>query len=604
MKKGQLQIHSQNILPIIKKWLYSEKDIFIRELVSNACDAITKRQVLQNKQTEPAKIDIFLDKEAKTLTVSDNGLGMDQEETEKYLAQLAFSGAEEFIKAYQTNDAFIGHFGLGFYSSYMVADLVQVETKSYKDRAESVLWQCDGSSEYTVDAGTRQEVGTSVILHINKENMEYLEETKILEVLKRYCQFLPYPVYFNSSCINDKAPLWVKMPAECEEKDYKEFYKVLYPFEEEPLFWMHLNVDYPFHLKGILYFPRIKKDFDFSKSTVSLYSNRVFVSQDCKDILPEYLSMLKGVIDSPDIPLNVSRSYLQVDRTVKNLAGHISKKVVDALTSLYKNDRTRFYSVWPDVEAICKLAILHEDKAFSKAKEFLIWKTIKGDWTTIDSYLEKNKEKSNNTIYYAHQDAGSELLKLFEEKGLDVIVSTMPLDAPLFASLEKDLNGARFMRIDAALDHLIDPAKEKTLLDADGKTEGSKIQSFVKNALSDITVEAKSLASPSLPAFLSFKEDERRLRDYLKRIAPEGMPHAKDTATFVVNTNNPLVTSLYSLHQTEPNLAQMMVKQLYHLAKLSQQEFDPAQSKAFVTESFGLLEKVSSKLTNNQTIIV
>lgn len=601
MKKGQLQIHSQNILPIIKKWLYSEKDIFIRELVSNACDAITKRTVV-DKNAQAPRIDITINKEAKTLTISDNGIGMDTQECEKYLAQIAFSGAEEFVKAYQTNDAFIGHFGLGFYSAYMIAGAVSVNTLSYKQDAQSVLWACDGTSEYSVEDSTRQTVGTDVILHVNEENSEYLEENKIEELLKRYCHFLPFPIFFNDKCINENEPLWVKMASDCSNKEYTDFYKILYPNEEEPLFWMHLNVDYPFNLKGILYFPRLRKDFDLTKNHVSLYSNRVFVSRDCKEILPEYLSMLQGVIDSPDIPLNVSRSYLQVDKTVKNLSGHISKKVVDALSSLYKNDRERFYAVWQDVEVIVKLAILHEDKFFSKAKEFLIWKTAGDVWTTIDDYLATNKEKTNNTIYYANVDVGHELLDLYKSRGIDVIISAMPLDSALFAFLEKQLDGARFKRVDAALDALLDPSKEKTLLDAEGKTEATKIADFVRSAIAGVPVEAKSLVTESLPAFISLKEEERRLRDYLARMSPDMPSDMMSPATFVVNTNSSLITKLYAMKDSQAELATLMLQQLYNLAKLSQKEFTPAQSKTFVSESFSLLEKISSQFSASTTV--
>lgn len=596
MKKGQLQIHSQNILPIIKKWLYSEKDIFIRELVSNACDAITKRSIV-DKSCDPARIDVTIDLDAKTLTISDSGIGMDEAECEKYLAQIAFSGAEEFVKAYQTNDAFIGHFGLGFYSSYMVAKQVQVRTRSYKDDAACVLWSCDGSSEYSVEESSRNQVGTDVILHISDDDAEYLQEDKIQELLKRYCQFLPFPIFFNGSCINENSPLWIKTPSECQSKDYTDFYSLLYPFEEEPLFWMHLNVDYPFHLKGILYFPRLKKDFDLSKNHVSLYSNRVFVSHDCKEILPEYLSMLKGIIDSPDIPLNVSRSYLQVDKTVKNLSQHISKKVVDALMSLYKNEKERFYSVWGDVELIVKLAMLHDDKNFTRAKEFLIWKSTKGVWTTIENYQQANKDKTNNCIYYANVDVAHELIQLYEAKGIDVLVSSTPLDSALFAYLEKDLDGARFKRIDAELDAaLVDTAREKTLLDADGKTEGGKIADFVRHAMPGVTVEAKSLASDSIPAFISLKEAERRLRDYLAKMAPEAPNQDLRGITFVVNTNSPLIAKIYALKEKQPEIASLMVQQLYQLAKLSQKEFSAAEHKNFVTDTFTLLDKISARL--------
>jgi molecular chaperone HtpG len=601
MKKGQLQIHSQNILPIIKKWLYSEKDIFIRELVSNACDAITKRSIMQNGATDAARIDIKLDAANKTLTISDTGIGMDTDETEKYLAQIAFSGAEEFVKAYEAKDAFIGHFGLGFYSAYMVADVVEVDSLSCKEGAKNVLWRCDGSSDYTVADGSRTSIGTDIILHLSAEGQEYLDPAKLQEVLKRYCQFLPYPIFLNDTCINSKEPLWVKMATECQKEDYLDFYKLLYPFEEEPLFWIHLNVDYPFHLKGILYFPRLKKDFDFSKSSVKLFSNRVFVSDDCKDILPEYLSMLKGVIDSPDIPLNVSRSYLQVDNTVRALSNHIAKKVVDALRILYMNERERFYTAWQDAELIVKLGMLHDEKNFAKAKEFLVWKTTKESYLTVDEYLAQNKDKTNNSIYYANSDISSELIELYHEKGIDVLVSKLPLDSPIFAQLEKNLDGARFKRIDADTDLLVDKSLEKTLLDADGKTEAFKIQEFVTKSLSNVTVEAKSLVSKELPAFLTLKEEERRLRDYLARISPDTPQDLVSKATFVVNTNSPLISKLYSLHAVEPQLAGLMVQQLYHLAQFSQKEFTPSYNKNFVADSIELLETLSSKLTQRNS---
>ncbi len=587
MTKGQLQIHSQNILPIIKKWLYSEKDIFVRELVSNACDAIVKRSIADTTIVDAHRIDIRIDKEAKTLTFSDTGIGLNAEEAEKYLAQIAFSGAEEFVKAYQTNDAFIGHFGLGFYSSYMVADTVEVRSLSYKEGSAAIQWSCDGSSEYEIIPSDRSQVGTDVILHIGKDHEDFLDEKHLLDTVRRFCLFLPYPIYVNDKLVNSKEPLWQKQPANCSTKEYTDFYQDLYPFEEEPLFWIHLNVDYPFHVKGILYFPRIHKDFDFNKNHVKLYSNRVFVSDDCKDILPEYLTILKGVIDSPDIPLNVSRSHLQVDKTVRALSGHIAKKVVDALHTLYKTDLERFYKVWEDCEFIVKLGLLNDDKFALKAKEFLVWKTTKGTWVTPDT---------ESTYYYVTEDQmGSPLIDMYEQKGIDILIAKMPLDAAVMSQLERG-HSVRFKRIDASLqDGLIDATKEKSVLDAEGKTEAGRIADFIRKALSleNLEVEAKSLHSQDTAGFIVLAEEERRLRDYLARISKDKMPSAPVKKTFIANTNSPLVHAVYKMHSSHPELAALMVREMYDLAALGQKELSGDEIKGFLARGTKLLEKVA-----------
>ncbi|MCE5293630.1 MAG: molecular chaperone HtpG [Chlamydiales bacterium] len=587
MTKGQLQIHSQNILPIIKKWLYSEKDIFVRELVSNACDAIVKRSIADHNKADTNRIDIRCDKEAKTLTFSDTGIGLTAEEAEKYLAQIAFSGAEEFVKAYQTNDAFIGHFGLGFYSAYMVADSVEVRSLSYKEGSSAILWSCDGSSEYEITDTTRDHVGTDVILHIGSEHEEYLDSKHLMDIVRRFCLFLPYPIYVNDELVNSKEPLWLKAPSACTEKEYIDFYQDLYPFEEAPLFWIHLNVDYPFHVKGILYFPHIHKDFDFNKNHIKLYSNRVFVSDDCKDILPEYLTILKGVIDSPDIPLNVSRSHLQVDKTVRALSSHIAKKVVDALHTLYKTDIERFYRVWQDCEFIVKLGLLNDDKFAAKAKEFLVWKTTKGGHVTPDT---------TSTYYYiTEEQMGSPLIDLYEQKGIDILIAKMPLDAAVMSYLERG-NSVKFKRIDASIqDDLIDASKEKTVLDEHGKTEAGRIADFVRKSISleNIEVEAKSLGSPETPGFIVLSEEERRLRDYMARVSKDKMPNMPIKKTFVVNTNSPLITSMYKMHSTAPELASMMIREVYDLAALGQKELSGDEIREFLIRNTKLLEKVA-----------
>src|SRR5581483_4699696 len=390
MTTGTLRIHTENILPIIKKWLYSDKDIFIRELVSNACDAIQKCRILRDHgecttADEDFQIYIRIDKSMRTLTFSDNGIGMTAEEVEKYIAQIAFSGAEEFVGKYSTQnekDQIIGHFGLGFYSSYMVAEKVEIDTLSYREGAAPARWICDGSTSYTIEKGSKETRGTQITLFIDKENDEFLEESRVRQILQQYCAFLPFPIHLNDSLINKKQPLWLKNASECTENEYLDFYRALYALEPDPIFWIHLNVDYPFNLKGILYFPKISRRFDWGQNSIKLFCNRVFVSDSCKDLIPDYLMVLRGAIDSPDIPLNVSRSTLQMDRTVRQLSQHISKKVSDRLSTLYSSDRDQFLSFWPDIEMIIKLGVLQDDKFYERSKDFLIWKNLEGAWTT------------------------------------------------------------------------------------------------------------------------------------------------------------------------------------------------------------------------------
>jgi molecular chaperone HtpG len=602
MVQGQLKIHSENILPIIKKWLYSEKDIFVRELVSNSCDAIQKVKILSDlgdiqSKAQP-RIDVTIDKQAMTLTFSDTGIGMDAEEVEKYLAQIAFSGAEEFIKSYQAKDPFIGHFGLGFYSAYMVADKVEVHTLSCKDGAKPVIWQCDGSSTYDLIEGSRQTHGTDITLFIGKDNVEYLEDDRLQKILMRYCAFLPYPIYFNGTCINENEPLWLKTPAECSKNDYLGLFRKLYPFEPAPLFWVHLNVDYPFHVKGVLFFPQMGKDFDYQKSQVKLFCNRVFVSDDCKDVLPEYLTMLRGVIDSPDIPLNVSRSYLQVDKTVRAASQHIAKKVADALISLHKQESARFFEIYKDVEFIVKLGILQDEKFYAKAKDVLFWKTTQNNFTTLENYLEKAPNKE--TIFYTTLDQiNPELIKLYEEKGYEIIISSGPIDSPLFAYLEKELKTVHFKRIDAEVhNHLLDPSKEKTVLDTDGKTEAAKIADFVREALGDenLEVSAKSLSSTEIPGLLVMQEEERRFRDYLTRMSKDPVSQALKKMTFVLNTNSSLITSIYQVREKKADLAKEMIREVYDLTLLSQNEMDNKQVQEFIVRSNKLIEQLAKQL--------
>lgn len=604
MTQGTLKIHSENILPILKKWLYTDRDIFLRELVSNACDAMSKLKILRDQgeaefKDEELRIDIEIDKENKTLKIFDTGLGMDEGEVEKYIAQLAFSGAEDFVKKYQDkgDDAIIGHFGLGFYSSFMVSDQVEINSLSYKKDTKPAHWSCDGSPEYVLEEGSRDERGTVITLHINKDSEEFLEENKLREMLMKHCRFLPYPIHLNGKRINDLEPLWIKPASECTEKDYIDFYRALYPLEPDPIFWIHLNVDYPFHLKGILYFPKLNRRLDPNQTSLHLYCNRVFVSDNCRDLIPDYLTVLRGVIDSPDIPLNVSRSNLQMDRTVRQLASHISKKVSDKLSSSLTSERESYIAKWPDIEMIIKLGILQDDKFYDRIKNCLIWKNSNEEWTTVDEYIERNPEKK---VYYHHDDKQTtHFFDMYKDKGIEILFAPSHLDTPLMSFLESKHSGAKFQRLDGAIDDVIlDKDKEKTVLDSDGKTEAVKIAEVIKAKLDmeNVEVEAKSLSSTSVPAFMMISEEERRMRDYFALSGQDLPPALGKKRTFVVNTNSGLVQSIHKLESKDPELAKALVKQLYELSLLSQRELEPGAFSSFLKRSSELLEKLTEQV--------
>ncbi|MBA3723171.1 MAG: molecular chaperone HtpG [Parachlamydiaceae bacterium] len=609
MEKGTLEIHSENILPIIKKWLYSDKDIFVRELVSNACDAIQKVKVLRDRgelqaKDEDFRIDIESNKESRTLKFTDNGIGMTADEVKKYIAQIAFSGAEEFLSKYKSNDEkdqIIGHFGLGFYSAYMVADKVEINTLSYHKDAEPVLWICDGTSEYELDRGTRQTRGTEITLFINKENDECLDKTHLKKIVSHYCTFLPYAIYLDGERINEKQPLWIKSPSECTKKDYIDFYHYLYPMEEDPLFWVHLNVDYPFHLKGILYFPRMHRDFEMNKISVQLYCNRVFVADNCKDLIPDYLTVLRGVIDSPDIPLNVSRSYLQMDKTVRLLASHISKKVSDSIATLYHTDKESFIKSWPDISPIIKLGILEDEKFYERVKDIIIWQNTSKEWTTIQEYLERNNDKTNNKVLYTSDEKhAASILEVYRKQGIEVLCANNPIDPYLIHYIEGKISPVSFQRIDAEVhENILDKTREKTVLDAEGKTEAAKLAEFVRSKLSEdhIEVEAKSLADDHLPGFITIDEKQRRMRDHMMRINPQesGMMGIFGKKTFIINTNNSLFSSIQQIDRKNPELAKDLTQEVYELALLSQREMGPDALHQFISRSNRILEALTKE---------
>ncbi|MCB1072033.1 MAG: molecular chaperone HtpG [Chlamydiia bacterium] len=609
MTQGKLKIHSENILPIIKKWLYTDRDIFLRELVSNACDALSKLKILRDQgeaefNDEELRIDIEVDKEKKTIKIFDTGLGMTDKEVEKYIAQLAFSGAEEFVKKYkdEEGDAIIGHFGLGFYSSFMVSDKVEVDSLSYKKNAKPAHWSCDGSPEYLLEEGARDQRGTVITLHVNKDSEEFIEESKLHGMLLKHCRFLPYPIHLNGKRINEQEPLWIKPPSECTDKDYLDFYRALYPLEPDPIFWIHLNVDYPFHLKGILYFPKLSRRLDPNQSSLQLYCNRVFVSDNCKDLIPDYLTVLRGVIDSPDIPLNVSRSNLQMDRTVRQLASHISKKVSDKLSSTLKSNRESYIAKWPDIEMIIKLGILQDEKFYDRMKECLLWKNSNEEWTTVDEYIERNPEKK---VYYHHDEKQTtHFFDMYKDKGIEILFAPSHLDTPLMSFLETKHSGVKFQRLDGAIDDVIlDKEKEKTVLDEQGKTEAVKIADYIKSKLriDHLEVEAKSLSSHSVPAFMMISEEERRMRDYFALSGQDLPPTLGSKRTFVVNTNSELIQSIRKMESKDPELASSLIQQLYELSLLSQRELEPGDFSAFLKRSSELLEKLTLKVADTKS---
>jgi molecular chaperone HtpG len=603
MAQGTLKINTNNILPIIKKWLYSEKEIFLRELISNSCDAIGKLKILCDLQEATIqendfRIEVRVDAKKRTIQVIDNGLGMTFEEVEKYIAELAFSGAEEFVAKYQTaneRDQIIGHFGLGFYSSYMVSEKVEIETLSYKEDAKPVFWSCDGSSEYTIEEGSRKTRGTTVTLYLDKESDEFLDLATLRKNLTNYCSFLPYAIYLEEDRINPNDPLWLKNPSECNDKEYIDFFHTLYPLEPDPIFWVHLKVDYPFNLKGILYFPKLHRRFDWNQSNIKLFCNRVFVSDNCKDLIPDFLMILRGALDSPDIPLNVSRSYLQMDRTVRQLASHISKKIADKLSNLYEADRAKFLSFWPDIEMIIKLGALQDDKFYEKIKSLLLWKNVDSEWTTAEEYIEKHNP--TKIFYTSDEKHSSDFLSLYKEKKIEVLIANGHLDTSLMHLIESKLKPVKFQRIDGALDEsLLDKTKEKTLLDSEGKTEGTKIADYFQSTLElpDLTIEAKSLASNSLPAFIVIDEGQRRMKEFMA--LSDHTFSLPEKRTFVLNTNSKLVDKIYRLKEKEPELASKMARHLYEVSQLSQKELSAHALSDFIARSNTILEQLMEKL--------
>ena len=604
MQKGQIRVQTENIFPIIKKFLYNEHDIFLRELIANAVDATQKLKTYASTgeakgELGELRIDVVLDKEAKTLTISDRGIGMTAEEVDKYINQVAFSSAEEFLEKYKgQNEAnIIGHFGLGFYSGFMVSENVELKTLSYKEGSEAVVWECDGSPEFTLQPCEKTERGTSIILHINSESEEFLDAFKIKGILEKFCKFLPVPIFFEENQINNTNPAWIKKPAELEKKDYEEFYKSLYPFNETPLFWIHLNVDYPFTLTGILYFPKIKQSYEIQKDKIQLYSNQVFVTDEVKDIVPEFLMLLQGVIDSPDIPLNVSRSYLQGDPNVKKINSHITKKVADKLDEIFRNERKSFEEKWESLGLFVKYGMITDDKFREKAEKFHIMQDAStAEFYTLEEYrlatetLQKNKEGKLVILYATDVVQQDAYIKSAQDRGYKVVKMDTLVDASFIGQIESKWENVQFTRVDGEItENLIDKQEESKSVLSSKEEEQLKALFELKIPEITVNVEIKGLSADAPPVVATRPEFMRRMKDMAASSGPMGSFYASmpDEVTLTVNGNNPMYNSI--LKQADKIHQEKQVRNLADLALLSQGMLKGEYLTAFIKRSIELM---------------
>lgn len=652
---GNLSINSDNIFPIIKKWLYSDHDIFFRELISNGCDAITKLKKLDMMgeysipDDNEFKIKVLANSNDKTLTFIDNGIGMTADEVEEYINQIAFSGAEAFLEKYKdkTNeDQIIGHFGLGFYSAFMVADRVTIDTLSYKDGATAVHWECDGGVEFDMSDSDKTERGTTITLYLNDDSLEFANEYRAREVINKYCSFMPIEIYLENpnaepqydtideadvtekdvvvetiveeakteevenedgtkeikeispaknkakilrrpQPLNDTNPLWTKHPNECTEDEYKDFYRKVFLDYKEPLFWIHLNMDYPFNLKGILYFPKLNTKYDTIEGTIKLYNNQVFIADNIKEVIPEFLMLLKGVIDCPDLPLNVSRSALQNDGFVKKISDYISKKVADKLTGMCKTDKELYEKYWDDISPFIKYGCLKDEKFCEKINDYILFKNIDGKYLTLPEALEENEEKHKNTIFYVTDEImQSQYINMFRSEGIDAVLLTHTIDEPFITHLEKKNEGVKFLRIDSDLN---DSFKDKNANDdsEEFKKISSELTEIFKKALNNdkLDVKVEQLKNENISSMVTLSEDSRRMQDMMKMYGMAGMDPSMFAAdvTLVLNANNALVK--YILDNKDGENTNIFCEQLYDLALISHKQLSPDEMTKFIERS-------------------
>lgn len=594
-EQGQLSIHAENILPIIKKWLYSDQEIFLRELVSNGVDAVHKLKhvaLTENLgELGPYRVDVTVDKAAKTLTIKDNGIGMTADEVRQYINQVAFSGAKAFVDRYQLEgeqNGIIGHFGLGFYSSFMVADKVEIKTLSYQAGAEACHWSCEGGLSFSLSPDAKTDRGTEVILHLAEDADEYLEAIRVRTVLQTYCRYLPVEIYLDGERINPTAPIWTQSPSSLKDEDYLSFFRSAYPFEEDPLFWIHLNVDYPFRLQGVLFFPKLKHEFDVTKGQVQLFCNNVFVSDNASDVIPKFLTVLKGMIDCPDIPLNVSRSMLQNDPYVKKIAGHITKKVADRLVQLFRTEREKFEGYWDDIHPFVKFGMLEDDKFYEAAKDVVLFRSTAGGHTTVADYLARNQEKAEKQVFYAEEgDAQATYLSLFKAEGLEALYVQGLLDTHFIHFLESKDRAVTWVRVDAAVsDHLVEKNATQ-LVDADGKTTDEKLKAIAETALAGkgVDIQVQSLKSADVSGLLTQGEMERRMKEMAQMW--KGMGELPVKKTLVLNANSPVVKKLLAIEDAARS--QELAEHVYDLARLADGGLKGEDLAAFIARSHKLL---------------
>ncbi|HHW30142.1 MAG TPA: molecular chaperone HtpG [Clostridiaceae bacterium] len=619
-EKGTLSIHTENILPIIKKWLYSDKDIFIRELVSNSNDAISKLKRLvalgeaEIEDNPKYYIKVITNKKLKTIQVIDNGIGMTGDEVKKYINQIAFSGAQEFIEKYKDKadegSQIIGHFGLGFYSAFMVADRVRIDTLSYQKGATAVAWTSSGGVEYEMEESPRKERGTTITLYIAKDSEEFLEEYKLREILLKYCSFLPFEIYLEDATkkkddeskeenkpLNDTNPLWLKNPKDCTDEEYKEFYKKVFFDFNDPLFWIHLNMDYPFNLKGILYFPKLKHEFESLEGQIKLYYNQVFVADNIKEVIPEFLLLLKGTIDCPDLPLNVSRSFLQNDGYVKKISSHITKKVADKLISLYENERENYNKYWDDINPFVKYGCVRESKFYDRVKDIIIYKTINGEYVTLKEYIERNKEKHKEKVFYVNDEKQqAQYIKMFKDHNMEAVILNSMIDTHFIQFLEMKDDKIKFCRIDSDLaDNLknSDAGKDTETV----KAEAAELEKLFKESTGNdkLNVKVENLIDASIPAVILLSEHSRRLQDMSRMFGNAdlfaSMPKEE---TLVLNSSNILIQSILKFKDKEDKReeAKMLCQHIYDLAMMSHRQLEAQEMTRFIERSNQILTKL------------
>ena len=655
-KNGSLSINSENIFPIIKKWLYSDHDIFFRELVSNGCDAITKLKKLDmigeaNVPSDEFKIQVLANPELKTLTFIDNGIGMTEDEVDEYINQIAFSGAEAFLEQYKdktSEDQIIGHFGLGFYSAFMVADRVTINTLSYKDGAKAVLWDCEDGMDFTMSDSDKTTRGTEITLYLNEDSVEFCDLYRAEEVLNKYCSFMPIEIFLSDPTkepeyetileeevtdkdtvvehivepakteekenedgtketvevepekkkakvlkrpvsISDTTPLWTKHPNECSDEEYKAFYHKVFMDYKEPLFWIHLNMDYPFNLKGILYFPKINTEYESIEGTIKLYNNQVFIADNIKEVIPEFLMLLKGVIDCPDLPLNVSRSALQNDGFVKKISDYITKKVADKLSGMCKTDKENYEKYWDDISPFIKFGCLKDEKFCDKMSDYVLFKNLDNKYLTFKEALEENKEKHENTIFYTNDPVQqSQYVNMFKDQGIDAVILKDNIDQPFISQLEAKNEGVKFKRID---DELNDSFTEE-LSEDESKDLTDKLTDAFKKALGrDVTIKVQKLKDENISSMITVSEETRRMQDMMKMYGMAGMdPSMFGGAgeTLTLNANNDLVK--YIVANPEGENTELICKQLYDLALISHTPLNPDSMTAFIERSNKILK--------------